>query len=80
MPDRFLTREQVAEELKTSKSQVYALIRRGDLRALKIGGRGTWRIARTDLEAYIDRTFEETATWIQVTRSTMRSSTRPNAE
>jgi hypothetical protein len=28
-------------------------------------GRGTWRIARTDLEAYIDWTFEETATWIE---------------
>lgn len=65
MSARFLTREQIAEELAISEAQVYALIRRGDLRAMKIGGRGAWRIGREDLEAYIERTYAETATWIE---------------
>lgn len=62
---RFLTREQVADELNISMAQAYALIRRGDLRAAKIGGRGTWRIGRDDLEDYIARMYTETATWIE---------------
>lgn len=61
---RFLTREQVAEELNISMSQTYALIRRGDIRAAKIGGRGDWRIGRDDLEAYVDRAYRETERWI----------------
>lgn len=61
---RFLTREQVADELAISKAQVYALLRRKDLRAMKIGGRGIWRISREDLETYIKRTYDETARWI----------------
>ena len=40
------------------------LIRRGELRAAKIGGRGTYRIGRDDLEAYIKRTYAETERWI----------------
>ena len=64
MHARFLTREQVAEELNVSLSQVYALLRRKDLRAAKLGGRGVWRIGRDDLEAYIERTYAETERWI----------------
>ncbi len=47
---RFLTRAQVAEELNISMAQAYALIRRGEIRAAKIGGRGDYRIGRDDLE------------------------------
>jgi len=65
MPARFLTRAQVAEELNVSESQVYALIRNQELRSAKIGGRGVWRIGREDLEAYIERAYEETARWIE---------------
>jgi excisionase family DNA binding protein len=65
MPDRFLTKAQVAEELNISDAQVYALIRRGDLRHIKVGGRGVQRIERSELEAYIQRTYEETTRWIQ---------------
>jgi excisionase family DNA binding protein len=54
--DRFLSREQVAEELAISKAQVYALLRRKELRGIKIGGRGIWRIGRDDLETYLQRT------------------------
>jgi excisionase family DNA binding protein len=66
MPERrFLTREQVAEELNISMSQTYALIRRGEIRAAKIGGRGDWRIGRDELESFIQGAYGETARWIQ---------------
>jgi excisionase family DNA binding protein len=65
MPLRFLTRTRVATELNISKSQCYALIRRGELRAAKIGARGDYRIGRDDLEAYIERTYAETERWVE---------------
>lgn len=43
----------VADILKTSSSQVYAMVRRGELPAIKIGGRGQWRVDLADLEDYI---------------------------
>ena len=64
MPTRFLT-PQVAEELNISMAQCYALIRRGELRAARIGGRGDYRVGRDDLEAYIERTYAETARWVE---------------
>ena len=57
---RFLTLADVAEILATSTAQVYALVRRGDLRALKIGGRGQWRVEAVELEAFIARMYEQT--------------------
>jgi excisionase family DNA binding protein len=56
---RFLTLADVAEVLSTSSAQVYALVRRGDLVAIKIGGRGQWRVEATQLEAYIERMYAE---------------------
>lgn len=56
---RFLTLAEVAEILSTSTAQVYALVRRGDLRAIKIGGRGQWRVETAELEAYIKRMYDE---------------------
>ncbi len=57
---RFLTLADVAEVLNTSTAQVYALVRRKELRAVKIGGRGQWRIGVADLEEYIQRLYDET--------------------
>jgi excisionase family DNA binding protein len=57
---RFLTLADVAEILNTSLAQVTALVRRGDLRALKLGGRGQWRVETTELEAFIERMYTET--------------------
>ncbi len=57
---RFLTVPQVAEELATSEVQVIAMLRRGDIRAFQIGGRRQRRIERAELEAYIQRGYEET--------------------
>ncbi len=61
---RFLRLTDVAEILNISTTQAYALVRREELRAAKIGGRGIWRIESADLEAYIDRAYSETKTFI----------------
>ena len=60
---RFLTLEDVATYLSVSVPQVYALVRSGDLPAIKIGGRGVWRVDRQQLEAYVERLHEETSAW-----------------
>ena len=57
---RFLTLADVAEVLNTSSAQVYALVRRGDLPAIKIGGRGQWRVESSPLEDFIQRMYAET--------------------
>ncbi|HQR26161.1 MAG TPA: helix-turn-helix domain-containing protein [Nocardioides sp.] len=61
---RFLTLADVAEVLNTSSAQVYALVRRGELPAIKIGGRGQWRVESSQLEAYIQRMYDEAATFV----------------
>lgn len=57
---RFHQLTDVAEILDISMSQVLALVRRGDIRAVKIGGRGQWRVEISELEAYIERCYAET--------------------
>lgn len=61
---RFLTLADVAEVLNTSSAQVYALVRRGDLIAIKIGGRGQWRVESAALEEFIARMYTETKTFV----------------
>jgi excisionase family DNA binding protein len=61
---RFLTLADVAEILSTSSAQVYALVRRGDLPAIKIGGRGQWRVESSQLEAYIERMYDEARAFV----------------
>jgi excisionase family DNA binding protein len=61
---RFLTLADVAELLSISAAQAYALVRTGDLPAVKIGGRGQWRVEVEQLEAYIDRLYDDTASFI----------------
>jgi excisionase family DNA binding protein len=56
---RFLQLADVAEVLNISGAQVYALVRRGELRAIKIGGRGQWRVESSELEAYIERAYAD---------------------
>ncbi len=56
---RFLTPDQVAEELNVSRSQTMALLRDGSLVAVQVGGRGQWRIERCQLEAFIARLYVE---------------------
>ena len=65
MSARFLTMQDVADELATSLSQVYHMVRSGELPAIKVGGRGQWRIERSKLEEYIERKYAETAAWVK---------------
>ena len=61
---RFLQLADVAEVLNISATQTYALVRRGDLKAIKIGGRGQWRVEARELEAYIQRSYDDTARFV----------------
>jgi excisionase family DNA binding protein len=61
---RFLTLADVAELLNVSASQAYALVRSGQLRGIKIGGRGQWRVEEAELERYIAERYEETERYV----------------
>ncbi|GAA1971742.1 helix-turn-helix domain-containing protein [Nocardioides panacihumi] len=66
MPEtpRFLTLADVAELLNTSSAQVYALVRRGELPAIKLGGRGQWRIEASKLEEFIQQLYKDTEEFV----------------
>lgn len=57
---RFLKIQDVALELATSSSQIYAMLRTGELRGIQIGGRKQWRIERVELERWIDERYKYT--------------------
>jgi excisionase family DNA binding protein len=61
---RFLTLTDVSEILNVSLAQTKALVRSGDLPAIKIVGRGAWRVERAELEGYIQRMYEQTREFI----------------
>ena len=61
---RFLQLADVAEVLNISSAQVYALVRSGELPAIKIGGRGQWRVEASELETYIQRMYEQTREFV----------------
>ena len=61
---RFLTLADTAEVLNISAAQAYALVRSGELPAIKVGGSvqgtgGQWRVERDVLEGYIAGKYEE---------------------
>lgn len=64
MTPRFLTLADVAETLNISAAQTYALVRSGELRAIKVGGRGQWRVEATELESYISNAYQQTAEFV----------------
>ena len=57
---RFLTLADTAELLNITARQAYALVRSGELPAIKVGASGQWRIERSVLESYIEAMYEET--------------------
>jgi excisionase family DNA binding protein len=57
---RFIPLTEVSEILDISAAQAYALVRSGELPAIKVGGRGQWRVETTELEAYIERMYSRT--------------------
>lgn len=65
---RFLTLADTADVLNVSLSQAYALVRSGELPAIKVGSHGRWRVERERLESYIESRYEESrrqALWNQ---------------
>ena len=64
MAPRFLTLADVAETLNISAAQAYALVRNGDLPAIKVGGRGQWRVEASELENYIARMYAQTREFV----------------
>ncbi len=64
MEKRFIQLSEVAEVLDISSAQAYALVRSGDLPAIKVGGRGQWRIEVSALEDYIQRMYAATRTFV----------------
>lgn len=65
MPPRFLPLTTVAEMLSISGAQAYALVRTGELPAIKVGGRGQWRVEAAELESYIQRKYAETRAMVR---------------
>ncbi len=61
---RFLTLADVAETLNISSAQTYALVRSGDLPAIKVGGRGQWRVEALALEQYIENMYAQTREFV----------------
>lgn len=57
---RFIPLTEVSEILDVSAAQAYALVRSGDLPAIKVGGRGQWRVETSELESYIERMYAQT--------------------
>ena len=53
LPAPLLKPAEVAQVLNVTVTQVYTLMRSGDLPALKIGKKGVWRVSRETLEAYL---------------------------
>jgi excisionase family DNA binding protein len=64
MAQRFIQLSDVSEILDISSTQAYALVRSGELAAIKVGGRGQWRVEATELENYIQRMYSETKTFV----------------
>jgi excisionase family DNA binding protein len=79
MEPRFLLMTDVAEQLNVSTSQVYHMVRSGELPAIKVGGRGQWRIERSKLEEYIERKYAETAEWVKSNPLVERDEDESNA-
>ena len=72
MPPRFVPLSDVAETLSISASQAYALVRSGELRAIKVGGRGQWRVEVSELESCIERSYRRTEALLEEERALER--------
>jgi excisionase family DNA binding protein len=57
---RFLLLSDVAEQLNINVRHARALVQNGELPAIKVGGRGQWRVEASEFEAYIQRKYAET--------------------
>jgi excisionase family DNA binding protein len=60
MTERLLTAAEVADDLRVSTMTVYRLIRRGELRAVRVGR--NYRVRVADLETYLSAQAVDPAT------------------
>jgi len=67
---RFLTLKEVASYLNVGESQVYALLRSTALPAIRVGGRGRWRVDRERLDRYVEGLHADTAASLERARRT----------
>jgi excisionase family DNA binding protein len=67
LPAPLLKPADVARVLNVTVTQVYTLMRSGDLPALKIGKKGVWRVSRETLEEYLRALEAEARTRAPVT-------------
>jgi len=56
---RFLTLTDVAEVLSLSAAEVLALVRSGELPAIRLGSIGQWRVEQAVLESFIADKYDE---------------------
>lgn len=56
---RFLTVKAVADELAVTETQVYTLLKSGELPAIQVGPKRVWRIERARFEDYIQRQYAQ---------------------
>ncbi|GAA3619616.1 helix-turn-helix domain-containing protein [Marihabitans asiaticum] len=61
---RFIPLSEVSEILDISSAQAYALVRSGELPAIKVGGRGQWRVEMSELDSYIERMYSQTRAFV----------------
>jgi excisionase family DNA binding protein len=57
---RFLSLTDVAEVLSLTAAEVMALVRSGELPAIRLGAIGQWRVEHSVLESFIADKYEET--------------------
>mgnify|MGYP000102844534 FL=1 len=57
---RFLSLTDVAEVLSLTAAEVMALVRSGELPAIRLGAIGQWRVEHAVLESFIADKYEET--------------------
>ncbi|WP_183373886.1 helix-turn-helix domain-containing protein [Helcobacillus massiliensis] len=54
--------------------RTYDLLRSGELRAIRVGGRNQWRVCEAELEAYIERAYAATAEELRISATPRASS------
>ena len=65
MPRKFNPLTEVSEILGVSAAQAYSLVRSGELPAIKVGGRGQWRVEVDELDNYIERMYAQTREFVR---------------
>ncbi len=58
---RYLTVEEIAQEMRVTDETVRRWLRSGQLAGLNLGRKAGWRIERTDLEDFIQRSKVQAA-------------------